>query len=163
MLNSRSRHKSICITNIFGVAWFFENTSQTCRAWFNHARDLRRIKTCLSLNLVKQIVVALVSSKLNYCKSLFHNMPEKVMVRLQRVQNCLARVGTKAPRFTCSFHILKRLHWLPVKFRIHFKICTITFWALNDNHPACVTDFVISRNALNIHAPHIQIDWLFSV
>ena len=31
----------------------------------------------LSLDLVKQIAVALVSSKLDYCNSLFHNMPEK--------------------------------------------------------------------------------------
>ena len=56
---------------------------------------------------------------------LFHNMPEKDIARLQRIQNCLARVVTKAPRFSRSVLILKRLHWLPVKFRIHFKIGTI--------------------------------------
>ena len=74
----------------------------------------------LSLDLAKQITVALVSSKLDYCNSLFHNMPEKDIARLQRVQSCLARVVTKAPRFSRSVPILKRLHWLPVKFRIHF-------------------------------------------
>ena len=65
--------------------------------------------------IAKQIVVALVSSKLDYCNSLFHNMPEKDTARLQRVQNCLARVVTKAPRFSRYVPILKRLHWLPVK------------------------------------------------
>ena len=54
-------------------------------------------------------------------------MPEKDIARLQRVQNCLARVVTKAPRFSRSVPILKRLHWLPVKFRIHSKICAIIF------------------------------------
>ena len=29
------------------------------------------------LDLAKQIAIALVSSKLDYCNSLFHNMPEK--------------------------------------------------------------------------------------
>ena len=29
---------------------------------------------------------------------------------------------TKDPIFSCFVAILKRLHWLPVKFRIHFKI-----------------------------------------
>ena len=87
---------------------------------------------CLSLDLAKQIAVALVSSKLDYCNSLFHNMPEKDIARLQRVQNCLARVVTKAPRLSRSFPILKRLHRLPVKFRIHFKICAITFRTLKD-------------------------------
>ena len=79
------------------------------------------MRTSLSLDLAKQIAVAFVSSKLDYCNSLFHNMPEKDIARLQRVQNSLARVITKAPRFSRSVPILKRLHWLPVKFRI-FRI-----------------------------------------
>ena len=106
---------------------FRKHISQTCRACFYHIRDMRRIRKSLSLDLAKQIAVALISSKLDYCNSLFHNMPEKDIARLQRVQNCLARVVTKAPRFSRSIPILKRLHWLPVKFRIHFKICAITF------------------------------------
>ena len=68
-------------------------------------------------------------------------MPEEDIARLQRVQNCLARVVTKAPRFSRSVLILKRLHWLPVKFRIHFKIlCAIIFRTLKDNQPAYLTD-----------------------
>ena len=79
-------------------------------------------KVC-PLDLAKQIAVVLVSRKLDYCNSLFHNMPEKDIARLQRVQNCLARVViTKTPRFNRSAPTLKRLHRLPVKFRIHFKI-----------------------------------------
>ena len=35
-----------------------------------------------------------------------------------------------------SVPILKRLHWLPVKFRIHFKKCAITFRTLKENQPA---------------------------
>ena len=98
---------------------FRKHISQTCRACFYHIRDLRD----LSLDLAMQIAVALVSSKSDSCSSLFHNMPENDIARLQRVLNCLTRVVTKAPRFSRSVPILKRLHWLPVKFRIHFKIC----------------------------------------
>ena len=122
---------------------FRKHISQTCRACFYHIRDLRRIRKSLSLDLAKQIAVALVSSKLDYCNSLFHNMPEKDIARLQRVQNCLARVVTKAPRFSRSVPILKRLHWLPVKFRIHFKICAITFRTLEENQPAYLADSLV--------------------
>ena len=66
------------------------------------------------LDFAKQIAVALVSSKLDYCNSPFHNMPEKDIARLQHVQNCLARVITKAPRLSRFVPNLKRLHWLPV-------------------------------------------------
>ena len=122
---------------------FRKHISQTCRACFYHIRDLRRIRKSLSLDLAKQIAVALVSSKLDYCNSLFHNMPEKDIARLQRVQNCLARVVTKAAGFSRSVPILKRLHWLPVKFRIHFKICAITFQTLKENQPAYLADLLV--------------------
>ena len=122
---------------------FRKHTSQTCRACFQHIRDLRRIRKRLSLDLAKQIAVALVSSKLDYCNSLFYNIPVRDIARLQRVQNCLARVVTKAPRFSRSTPILKQLHWLPVKSRIHFKICTITFRTLKDNQPAYLADLLV--------------------
>ena len=121
---------------------FRKHISQTCRACFYHIRDLRRIRNSLSLDLAKQIAVALVSTKLDYCNSLFYNIPGKDIARLQHVQNCLARVVTKAPRFSRSTPILKRLHWLPVKFRIHFKICTITCRTLKDNQPAYLADLL---------------------
>ena len=122
---------------------FRKHISKTCRTCFYHIRDLRRIRKSLSLDLAKQIAVALVSSRLDYCNSLFHNMPENDIARLQRVQNCLARVVTNAPRFSRSVPILKRLHWLPVKFRIHFKICAITFRTLKENQPAYLADLLV--------------------
>ena len=75
---------------------FRKRISQTCRACFYHIPDLRRIRKSQSLDFAKQIAVALVSSKLDYCNSIFHNMPEKDITRLQRVQNCLARVVTNS-------------------------------------------------------------------
>ena len=89
-------------------------------------------------------------------------MPENDISRLQRAQNCLARVVTKAPRFSRSVPILKRFHWLPVKFHIHFKICTITFQTLKENQPAYLAD-LLGQNAQNIYAPLIRIDLLFLV
>ena len=90
--------------------------------------------------------MALVSSKLDYCNSLFCNLQyarKGYRYRLQRVPNCLARVVTRAPRFSRSVPILKRLHWLPVKFRIHFKICAITFRTLNDNQSVYLGDLLV--------------------
>ena len=54
----------------FGVVFdsslnFWKHISKTCGACFYHMRDLRRIPKSLSLDLAKQIAVALVSSKLD--------------------------------------------------------------------------------------------------
>ena len=122
---------------------FRKHITQTCRACFYHIRDLSRIRKNMSIDLAKQIAVSLVSSKLDYCNFLFHNMPEKVIARLQRFQNRLARVVTKAPRFSLSVPILKRLHWLPVKFCIHFKMCAIILRTLKDNQPPYLADVLV--------------------
>ena len=67
---------------------------------------------------------------------LFHNIAIKNITKLQRVQNCLARVVTRSPRFTPSKPLLKSLHWLPVQYRIMFKMCTITYQALSSKQPS---------------------------
>ena len=64
---------------------FRKHISQICRACFYQICDLRRIRKSQSLDLAEQIVVVLVSSKLDYCNSLFCNTPEKDIARLQRV------------------------------------------------------------------------------
>ena len=56
-------------------------------------------------------------------------LPDRDIERLQRVENWLARVVCKASRYSRSKPLLNFLHWLPVKYRIRFKLCTITFKA----------------------------------
>ena len=115
---------------------FREHISQICRTCFYHIRDLRRIRRYLPVSVAKTIATALVTSRLDYCNSLFHNIAIKDITKLQRVQNCLARVVTRSPRFTPSKPLLKSLHWLPVQYRIMFKMCTITYQALSSKQPS---------------------------
>ena len=86
---------------------FRQHISQVSSSCFYYIRDLKRIRKSLPLALAKQIAVALVTSKLDYCDSLLHEIPAKDLHKLQRVQNCLARVVTKAPRFSHSIPLLK--------------------------------------------------------
>src|SRR4029077_4959643 len=68
---------------------------------------------------------------------LFHELPDSTISRLQRIQNCLARVVL--PYYKRSDHIypaLKKLHWLSVKQRIIFKLATITYKALHIKQPS---------------------------
>ena len=86
---------------------FKQHISKICRCCFYHIRDLRRIRRFLSLSVAKTIATALVSSRLDYCNSLLYNTANKDIARLQRVQNCLARVVTRSPRFSSSVPLLK--------------------------------------------------------
>ena len=64
---------------------------------------------------------------IDYCNSLFYGMPDKVRNRLQKLQNIATRILTRNYKQCHITHIFKMLHWLPVKFRIRFKILVLTF------------------------------------
>ena len=87
------------------------------------------------MEVSKTIATALVSSKLDYCNGLLYNITKRELNRIQGVQNCLARVVTRPPRYSRTTLLLKSLHWLPVCFRIQFKICLVTYKALCNNQP----------------------------
>ena len=128
---------------------FKQHISKTCRCCFYHVRDLRRIRRFLSLSVAKTIAAALVSSRLDYCNSLLYNTANKDIARLQRVQNCLA----SSPRFSSSVPRLKSLHWLPVHYRIIFKICTISYQALASKQPIYLNSMLTpARNSRELRS-----------
>ena len=115
---------------------FSNHVSQVCRSCFYHIRDLRRIRRHLSLENAKTLATSLVSSRLDYCNSLLQGIAVKDIQRLQRVQNCLARVVTKSGRFASSAPLRRSLHWLPISFRIQFKINCLTYKILSTEQPS---------------------------
>jgi len=76
--------------------------------------------------------------KLDYCNSLLYNLSNTSISRLQRVQNSLAKVVILPPpkRFDHTIPTLAKLHWLPVKKRIEFKIAAITYKVLQSIQPS---------------------------
>ena len=117
--------------------------SNVCRSSYHHIRQLRQVRSSLDRNSSILLANALVSSKLDYCNSLFYNLPNNSLGRLQRVQNSLARVVV--PSTKRCHHIspvLANLHWLPVKQRIDFKIATITFKTLQNKQPYYLSELL---------------------
>ena len=114
---------------------FRQHISQVCKSCFYHIRDLRRIRRYISISTAKTISAALISSRLDYCNELLNNIAKRDLATLQRVQNCLARVVLRAPRFSPSLPLLKQLHWLPVSYRINSKLSTLTYRALSTQQP----------------------------
>ena len=91
---------------------FRQHISQVCKSCFYHICDLRRIWRHISISTAKTISVALISSRLDYCNSLLNNIAKRQLAKLQRVQNCLARMALRAPRFSPSLPLLKQFQFL---------------------------------------------------
>ena len=88
---------------------------------YYHIRELRCIRLYLNFKTANTIVTSIVHSKLDYCNSLYYNLPKSQTNRLQVIQNSLARALVKAPKFCHVTPILKSLHWLKINERIEYK------------------------------------------
>lgn len=88
------------------------------------------------------IIHAFISSRIDYCNALFVCFNKKAVNRLQTVQNVAARLLTGSKKRAHITPILYSLHWLPVNFRIHFKILVLTFRALHDHAPLYITELL---------------------
>ncbi|XP_070800657.1 uncharacterized protein, partial [Pituophis catenifer annectens] len=82
----------------------------------------------------------LVTSRLDYCNALYMGLPLRSTRRLQLVQNAAARVVTGAAWRSHVTPLLRELHWLPVVFRVRFKVLVITFKALHGIGPSYLRD-----------------------
>ena len=71
---------------------FRQHISQVRKSCFYHIRDLRQIRRRISMSTAKTISTALISSRLDYCIPLLNDIAKRDLAKLQRVQNCLARV-----------------------------------------------------------------------
>ena len=83
-----------------------------------------------------------MSSRFDYCNSVLSGIAETDLTELQGVLNRLARVVTKSPPFTRSVPLLCSFHWPPVKYKVHFKICLLTYKALHEEQPVYLRSLI---------------------
>ena len=85
---------------------------------------------------------SLVTSRLDYCNALLSGVPKTILNKLQNVQNTSARVVTRTSRYCHITPILKELHWLPVQYRVQYKILIHTYKALHDQSPVYIKELL---------------------
>jgi len=120
-------------------------TKATSKSCFCHIRSFRQIRSSMDRSLAVSVASALVSSRFDYANSVLFGCPQKHTARLQRAQHALARVVTQqrsGSSSTASTELLKQLHWLPIEWRIRFKLATLTFKELHTGHPPYLADLL---------------------
>ena len=94
----------------------------------------------INQNDAEKLIHAFISSRLDNCNSFFAGLPKKTTERLQLIQNSAARLLTKTKRREHISPVLATLHWLPVTFRIDFKVLLLTYKALNGQGPSYIAN-----------------------
>ena len=113
--------------------------------------DLRHnssILHCLSVKAIQKLVLAFVRSRLVYCTSLLYGCPQYLINRLQKLQNNAARLILRVPKTDHITPHLQTLHWLPVDARIQYKICSLSFNAINSSGPHTLLTYLRSMHPL---------------
>ena len=110
-----------------------KQVSNTISSCDYHIKDFRRIILYLTKSVAITLCNALVRSKIDCCNSLYYEINDKQMQRLQRVQNTLCRIMTRTHHFSSITSPLMSLHWLPIKSRVHFKLGLITYKVYKNN------------------------------
>ena len=119
-----------------------EHVSNTCKAINFNLYSIGKIRKYLDRPTTEKLVNATITSKLDYCNSLMLGIPKKQMERLQKCQNHAARVITLRRKYDHITPVLVDLHWLPVKYRIDYKVLLFTYKAYHGLAPDYISELV---------------------
>jgi len=113
-----------------------DHISPVSKSCYLSIRDIRRIRNTLNFSTGRTIATSLIQSKLDYCNSLFLNLPQSQLGRLQLILNSSARAVSKTPKFAHISPVLKSLHWLKIEQRIQYKVASLTYKVLQSEQPS---------------------------
>ena len=117
-----------------------DQVNKICQSAYFDIRRIGSIRHYLSTDATKTLVTSLVLSRLDYCNSLLAGLPQSLIESLQRVQNCAARLIFKARKTDHISPLLMQLHWLPVSYRIQYKLSVLCYLVIRTLAPSYLSD-----------------------
>lgn len=112
------------------------------QAGFYTISNLGRLKNILSHDVKMMLVKQLVLSRVDYHNALYANLPDCDIKKLQSVLNAAVRFIYNAGRRVEARPLLIRAHILPVRYRIIYKVCLLTYKALHGEAPDYITSLL---------------------
>ncbi len=104
-----------------------------------------KIRECVTKEAAKSMVHALVTSELDYCKRVLYGLPDVLLNKLWNVQKSTFRIITMSRYYQHIFPTIEKLHWLPIRQCIEYKILLLTYSALNCLAPMYPSDLLQCR------------------
>ena len=98
-----------------------------CRSVYLEIRRLKHMSRFVDENSLKTLASSFILSKFDYCNALFKNLNQCQIEKMQKLQNFAAKVVLGKCIYDHVTPCFIQLHWLPIKFRIDFKIAITVF------------------------------------
>ena len=137
---------------------FNNQINEVCKSGFVFLRQLWRISSKVkSITLKTQLVHSCILSKIDYCNSLYLNLPLKQINKLQRLLNASIRfIFNIKQRKTSITPYFKKAHILPVKLRLRFKMCVLVFKCVNGLAPHYLMSLI--RRKISLESLRVFLD-----
>jgi hypothetical protein len=136
----------------------------TKRACLYQLRNIAQLKEIIPGNVLPSFIYAYVTSRLDFCNSLLIGATQKEIHQLQIIQNSCARLLTNTPKTQSITLQLQRLHWLPIKQRIIFKLLTMAHKLIYDNTYPKYTRLTVKEPSRNTRSSNfIQLESQYRV
>ncbi len=88
----------------------------------------------------------MITSGLDYRNALLYGLPDSLINKLWCIQKSAARLITMTDKHEHITPVIKKLHWLPIKQRIEYKILLLTYKSLHGQASAYLTDLLQKRS-----------------
>ena len=103
-------------------------------------RQLKTVCRLLPIEAAKTLVTAFVTSRLDYCYSVYYGATAAVNRKLQAVLNAAATLVTGKRKFDSISSELRDLHWLRVPQRVDYKLAAMVRRGLMSEGPGYLGD-----------------------
>ena len=111
---------------------------------FYHLRQMRSVRRSLSVDAVKTLVNAFITSRIDYCNTVFSRVAVIHLRPLQSVLNAAARLIVKKRKYDpITATIRDVLYWLPIRQRIEYKLCDLVYIAVHHTAPVYLTELCV--------------------
>ena len=112
------------------------------KSCYERIHEIGRIRHNLTKDAAATLINSQVTSKLDSFNAVLTGLSTPLLNKLQKVKNSAARLLTGTKKYDHITPVLKKLHWLPVKSRIDYKILLLCFKALHDLAPMYLFDMI---------------------
>jgi len=133
----------------------------TSCAWY-HLKNLYKIRKYLTKHATEKLVHAFVTSKVDLYNNLLFGLPDISIKKVQYVLNSAAKLIEGGQKYDHVTPLLEKLHWLPYRQRMEFKILLRTYKALHGLEPQYIQELITlqtpgrtlrSNSKLLLHVP----------
>ncbi len=123
---------------VFKVNVYLDPRGQTTKNQvksYYHLKNIARIRCFVSSQDLEKLVHTFITSRVDCYNGLLTGLPKKTARQQRLIQNAAARILTRTRKSEHITPVLRSLHWLPVTFRIDFKVLLLVYKSLNGLGP----------------------------